>query len=382
LTGLWPRIKLALQYLIEQDGNGDGLIENRQHNTLDVDLYGPSSWLSSLYLAALSSGEAMAKEMMDIEFADECRRILKIGYDNFSKRLWNGEYFIQIPTPGHPDALVYGDGCEVDQVIGEAWRWQIGLNQNGSPRLFDPKQTKQALEAVYKYNFLPDVGPFRDKYTAGMWYALPGEGGLVICTFPKGDRNQILGDKPTWAAMYFNECMTGFEYEVAAHMIAEGLVLEGLEIIRTVHDRYDPLRHNPWNEVECSDHYARCMAVYGAYHNLCGYEHHGPKGHIGFSPKLSPHRFKAAFTACSGWGTYEQSTSDENANYSIRLKYGFLELNSLAIEYNSQVGTKSVDITLDGKKVQAMIDQSGKRILISFDQKVKVNQGSKLTVKI
>ena len=33
----WPRIKLALEWLIEQDSDSDGLIEGKQHNTYDVD---------------------------------------------------------------------------------------------------------------------------------------------------------------------------------------------------------------------------------------------------------------------------------------------------------------------------------------------------------
>ena len=34
--------------------------------------------------------------------------------------------------------------------------------------------------------------------------------------------------------MYFNECMNGFEYQVAGHMIWEGMVLEGLAIARPI----------------------------------------------------------------------------------------------------------------------------------------------------
>jgi non-lysosomal glucosylceramidase len=36
----WPKIKLATQWLIAKDGNGDGLIESNQHNTLDSDWFG------------------------------------------------------------------------------------------------------------------------------------------------------------------------------------------------------------------------------------------------------------------------------------------------------------------------------------------------------
>jgi len=43
-------------------------------------------------------------------------------------------------------------------------------------------------------------------------------------------------------------------------MIWEGMVMEGLAVERAVHDRYHAAKRNPWNEVECGDHYARSMA--------------------------------------------------------------------------------------------------------------------------
>src|SRR6185436_17623945 len=100
----------------------------------------------------------------------------------------------------------------------------------------------------------------------GRWYALPGEAGLLMCTWPRGGAASATakgGD--AWAAGYFNECMSGFEHQVASHMVWEGLLLEGFAITRAIHERYDPARRNPWNEVECGDHYARAMASYGTF---------------------------------------------------------------------------------------------------------------------
>ncbi len=326
LHRVYPKAKKALEYLITQDANGDGIIENRQHNTLDVDLYGASSWLSSLYIAALRAGEEMAKEMKDLAFATQCRTIFERGSKNIAEKLWNGGYFIHDLQPGHPESLRYGDGCEVDQVMGQWWAWQVGLG-----RILDEQKTKKALGAIYRYNFLTDVGPFREENKPGRWYATPGEGGLLMCTFPKGDRKQIIGDNPTWASMYFNECMSGFEYEAAGHMVSEGMVQEGMAVTRAIHDRYSATKRNPWNEVECSDHYARCMAVYGVFVAACGFEHHGPKAHIGFDPKITPSSFKAAFTSAEGWGTYGQKIIGFQMEASLRIKHGTLRLKTLSL---------------------------------------------------
>ena len=117
---------------------------------------------------------------------------------------------------------------------------------------------------------------------------MPGEGGLLMCTWPRGDKADAQGKAPDWAFGYFNECMTGFEHQVAGHMIWEGMVTEGLAVERTIHDRYHPSRRNPWNEVECGDHYARAMASYGVFLAACGFEYHGPRGHLGFAPRITP----------------------------------------------------------------------------------------------
>ena len=43
--------------------------------------------------------------------------------------------------------------------------------------------------------------------------------------------------------------------------VYDGLVDEGLEIVRAVRARHDGARRNPWNEVECGNHYARSLAT-------------------------------------------------------------------------------------------------------------------------
>ena len=46
------------------------------------------------------------------------------------------------------------------------------------------------------------------------------------------------------------------------------------------------------------------MASYGVFLAACGYEYHGPKGHLAFAPRLTPEDFRAAFTAAEGWGRF------------------------------------------------------------------------------
>jgi len=305
LDRLYPKIKQATEYLIAQDPGGDGLLEGAQYNTLDAAWYGPMAWISSLYVAALRAAGAMASEQGDAAFAQRCGEVAARGSRNLVARLYNGEYFIHRPDPAHPEANNTNEGCHIDQLYGQAWAHQVGL-----PRIVPPKEARSAMVALYRHNFVKDVGAYRRAMKAiegGRWYAAPGEPGLIMCTFPRGGAERATGQgQDKWAAMYFNECMTGFEYQAAAHMIAEGLVEEGLAVVRAIHDRYSATKRNPYNEVECSDHYGRAMASFGAYLTLCGFRHHGPKGELSLDPKTGGERFRAAFLAAEGWGTYEQ----------------------------------------------------------------------------
>lgn len=332
LKRCWPRIRKSVEYLIHEDGNDDGLLEGAQYNTLDAAWYGPMGWLSSLYLAAVRAGQAMADELGDAEFSKRCATLVERGSRNLVEKLYDGEYFIHRQDPAHPEANNTNRGCHIDQVFGQSWAWQVGLG-----RVIPRDQTLSALRALWKYSFTPDVGLYREgikgTIKGGRWYAMAGEGGLLMCTFPKGGADQCTGKGgDAWAAGYFNECMNGFEYQVAGHMVWEGLVQEGLAITRMLHDRYHGSKRNPWNEIECGDHYARSMASYGIFLASCGFDYHGPKGRIGFAPRIAPENFRAAFTAAEGWGTYAQERTADSQKSTIQVRWGSLRLREIVLE--------------------------------------------------
>jgi len=170
LDRVWPRTKQAIEFLIRKDVGQNGLIHGPQHNTMDAAWYGEISWISSLYVAALLVGEQMATEINDLEFAAKCRKLAERGTQSISEQLFNGEYFVQKRDPRRPDVVGYYDCCDVDQALGQSWAWQVGLG-----RVLDREQTLSALDSLWKYNFTSDVGPFREAFPAGRWYALPGE---------------------------------------------------------------------------------------------------------------------------------------------------------------------------------------------------------------
>lgn len=376
LERTWPRIRKAIEWLIAKDGTGDGIIKGNQHNTLDTDWYGAIAWLSGLYLAALSAAQAMAEEVGDKDFEARCSGILEKGRKNIVSQLFEDGYFKNRVDPKHLDSINSGTGCEIDQVFGQSWAFQVGL-----PRVFPKEETVSALKSLWLYNFTPDVGPYRQAYKAGRWYAMPGEAGLLMCTFPRSDWDyvQAKGKGPEWAAGYFDECMNGFEYQVAGHMLWEGLLTEGLAIARAVHDRYHASKRNPWNEVECGDHYARSMASYGVYLAACGFEYHGPKGHLGFAPRLKPQDFKAAFTAAEGWGSFSQQLNAENMKCRFALHWGRLSLNTIALEVPPPLGN-SIQASLGQAPLSATTVRTGNRLLVSFNSRISLHQGQSLDI--
>lgn len=329
LRRIWPKVKKSIEHLILRDPNGDGILEGEQYNTLDASWYGEIAWLSSMYCAALRAGEAMASDMGDRAFAERCRGIAERGAKTITERLYNGEYFIHRLDPTHLDHINTNEGCHIDQVFGQSWAAQVGL-----PRVLPEAQTRRALESLWQYNVTPDVGVYRDGFKVlpgGRWYAMPGEGGLLMCTWPKGGAEKAAGKGDATFVGYFNECMTGFEYQVAAHMVAEGMLEKGLAVTRMIHDRYHAAKRNPFNEVECSSHYARAMASHGVYVSACGFDYHGPKGVLAFRPRLGADDFAAAFVTAEGWGVYRQQTAAGKAFAEVEVRWGSLRLTEVRV---------------------------------------------------
>ncbi|MDN5204273.1 GH116 family glycosyl hydrolase [Fulvivirgaceae bacterium BMA10] len=366
----WSKIKKGILYLIDQDkektGKTDGIIEGVQYNTLDRPWYGKIPWISTLYNACLRAGESMAHEMGDKAFAKICRNIASQGYKSLSEQLFNGEYFIQELDPEHPEAPNTNQGCYIDQILGEAWARQTNL-----PHIVPKEEAKSTLASIFKYNYLDDVGPYHDTATVAhvRYYALPGEPGVINCTFPKGGGEKAAGQKAgNWEHLtvgYFSENWTGLSNNLAGHMIAEGLMEEGLKVLWANHVRYAPEKRNPYNEIEYGNHYIRAMSSYAAFVSASGFSYHGPKGEIGFDPKINPENFKSAFVTAEGWGSFEQKRTPEKQTNKLKVNYGTVQLSKIILQDG---GTKraSVSLKINGESVKTKLKREGNQYHITW----------------
>lgn len=384
LTGIWPRVKKAMQYLIGHDGTPpNGIFETDQYNTLDATWYGEIPWISGLYVAALHAAAEMALDMGDNDFARQCRTIAASGSDYLDDMLWNSKYhyFEQKVDPKHADATNSNRGCYIDQMFGQTYTHQLGL----AP-VFDTKKADIALKSLYRNNFLPDARAYMGKsgIDGGRIFSTDGEAGTLMCSWPFGGADEAPGAGASSSVAYFNEVWTGTEWQFAAHLLHAGQVDEGMAVARAIYDRYSATKRNPYNEIECSDHYARSMMSHAAYLAALGFEHHGPRGHLGFAPKLAPNNFRAGFTVGAGWGSYAQQRHGAALQAQIELRYGHLDgLVTLALEVLGTIrhveatrsrGTKHQDLTVKTWHV------NGSRLLISFAAPVKLAAGDTLRV--
>jgi hypothetical protein len=165
-------------------------------------------------------------------------------------------------------------------------------------------------------------------------------------------------------------------------MAREGMLTESLAICRAVHERYHPAKHNPFNEIECGDHYARAMASWGVLTSLSGFDYHGPRGHIGFAPRLTPEDFKSVFTAAEGWGSFLQRTDANSLSARIEVVWGRLRLRSVSLDLPSNAQLTSAVVSASGGVIPATSHQQGRSVTLQLRTSTIVEQRTALDVEL
>jgi uncharacterized protein (DUF608 family) len=356
LRALWPQARKALEFCWIPggwDGDCDGVMEGCQHNTMDVEYYGPNPQMGTWYLGALRAMEEMAHYLGDDGFAAQCRGLFERGSQWMDEHLFNGEYYehdVRPPRDGaiippglrigmgaedlSDPALQLGAGCLVDQLVGQYMAHVCGLGY-----LLDRERVHRALQSIMKHNFKEG---FRDHFNHMRSFILGDESGLLMATYPRGRR-------PRRPFPYYNEVMTGFEYTAAVHMLYEGQIGDGLRCIRAIRDRYDGRKRSPFDEAECGHHYARAMASWAAVLALTGFHYSGVDRSMSFAAQDGLHFWSNGYA----WGTCSQATDDGAVQVDLQVLHGSLRLEHLEI---SGVGglTLEAPTTIDAGESVAM----------------------------
>lgn len=374
----WPRIRKAVEYLLARDaatsgGIPDGTLEDDQWNTYDCAIHGVSTFIGSYYLAALRAGEEMARRMGEEATASRFRAVFERGQKKLVDSCWNGEYFEQRLPDYEQRGNEYGPGCLSDQLIGQWWAHQLGLGY-----LLPREMVQSALRAIFKYNWLTDHTNWRHEWRK---FAGGKDKGLLVCTWPRGGR-------PARPILYCDEVWTGLEYQVAAHMVYEGMIEEALALVKGARDRYDgvprpPIPRNPWNEIECGGHYVRALSSWSLLLALSGFEYDGPRGVLRFAPRWEPGNFEAFFCASEGWGNLRQTRRAQTQRSEITIAAGRVRVAHLHLEAQVDgVGPGQVRITHNGKMLPADVQVNDHAVRIALRAPLILEAGERLSAVV
>jgi len=372
LDEMWPEVVRALEFgFAEWDEDADGVLDGAQWNTYDLYFYGHNTYCSLLYLAALRAVEQMATYRGDAELAERCRSRFDSGSAQIDRTLFNGEYYEQHFDETEPgaEARQYGRGCLSDQLFGQWWAHSLDLGY-----LLDPEKVRAALGSIYRYNFRHD---FVDHEQVPRVYASDWDKGLLTTTWPHGGRQE----QPM---LYCDEVWTGIEFQVAGHMIVEGMVEEAMQIIRAAYERHDGTYRSPWNEIECGDHYARPMSSWYMLEAAGGRVYHAPEGMLGFDPRVTPESFRSFFITAEGWGTFSQRRGEASQNNSLRVVWGELALRTLRLGLPEEAGdSPGVFVYLGGAEMTVESHVAVGRLAIDWrDALTLTPDADELTVRI
>ena len=387
LRELWPACGRSLEFAWREggwDADQDGVMEGEQHNTYDVEYFGPNPMMGAWYLGALRAAAAMARAAGDAEFADMCEGLAERGAEWIDANLFNGEYYEQqigVPPGGDGDPRMgpsweqgrnepryqVGSGCQVDQLVGQFFCHVAGLGH-----VLDADHVRETARAIFRHNFRASL---EEHWNIARTYALNDESALLICTWPRGGR-------PRYPFPYFSEVMTGFEYSAAVLMLYEGLLPEGLTAIKAIRDRYDGEKRSPWDEAECGHHYARAMASWAALPALSGFQYSGVTQEMAFAPKLNAEDFRCFWSCPTAWGQFTQAASSAGQNVRLEVLYGSLRLKTLRLELVGEGADLAVTAETD-QPIGASVSRDGRRLAVRFEPELELwPEGGPLNLRV
>ncbi len=381
LEEFWPKVKQAIAFAWIPGGwdeNRDGVMEGVQHNTYDVEFYGPNPLCEMYYLGALRAGEEMALAMNEKLIAAEYRRLFENGSAWVERNLFNGSYFIQ-RIEGRPAASIaaslrsgmgtedteqpqyqVGAGCLVDQLMGQYLAYVAGLGA-----LLDRRRIRETIDSIYRHNHKPNLF---NHDCVQRTFALNDEAAMVICDYTAAP------ERPKIPFPYYAEVMTGFEYTAASLMLFEGMSARGLECISDIRHRYDGERRNPWDEAECGHHYARAMAAWSGFLASSGFRYRGQKRRIEVEPRIAVENFRSFWASGTAWGTFSCSGSD----FSISPNEGFLLVKE--VQLAARAKENAVRVEIDGKPLTHRLNHEEHIATVILENELHLNAGQKLVV--
>ncbi len=385
LRKMWPRVKKGIEFAWIPggwDANRDGVLDGVQHNTYDVEFYGPNPLCGIYYLGALRAAEEMGRAAGDDASANEYRRLFDQGSRWVDANLFRGEFYIQQIRGFRPDQISpqlrsgmgsenteqpeyqVGAGCLIDQLLGQYLADIAGLGP-----LVLPQHVRTTLDSIYRYNYKRTLV---DHDTVQRTYALNDEAAVVVCDYGKAPRPHI-------PFPYYAEAWTGLEHSTAALMFYSGMIPQGVEYVENLRARYDGVKRNPWDEAECGHHYARAMSSWSSVVALSGFHYEGDRGHVIALPRLPHESFQCFWATGTGWGTYSlKRTQSGTVQFTVKTLAGTLPCKSCTL---AAPGSR-VTAQAAGKKITARLEKGKDAVTIHLEDPVQLQEGEQLEIAV
>ncbi len=368
LEKIYEPLKRLRSFIFSKfDPERKGIIEGEQPNTYDISTYGPNTFIGSLWLAALCALERLADIMNDDTTAQDVRERFERGKEGYDKILWNGEYYDHTILPGQTYENGWGKGCHSDQLIGVWWAKILDLGE-----ILPREHVKEALRSIYRFNFKESLEGIEQQPRR---FACEDEAGLLNCTWPYGGR-------PETPILYCDEVWTGIEYEIAALMFFEGMLDEGLRIVQAISARYDGSRRNPFNEIECGDHYVRALASWSMILALSGFHYDGIKKELTIKPGFTSPGVSLFFTTATGWGTFCSIFEKNHRFVLLSISAGYIDINGmyLPVEKTESGSCRTVQVVNHNAEVRADFTLEDEWVHIIFTQPIRASSSLEINI--
>jgi uncharacterized protein (DUF608 family) len=159
LAHFYESARRAIRYQYSLDDDQDGLVNEQAHvkpgelwpANQFYDIWpwaGTSAYVAGTWLATLACGEALAEEMKDTEFRDECRQWQIRGKAAYQAKLWTGQYYRLWYDPENTS----GEGTHNDVSLGNQLMGQWCVKIAGLSDVLPVDQITTALNSIEQLN--------------------------------------------------------------------------------------------------------------------------------------------------------------------------------------------------------------------------------------
>lgn len=384
LKEMWPRVKKAIEFAWIKKGwdpGQIGVMTGVQHNTYDIEFFGPNPFCSLYYLGALRASDEMAHAVGDASATSLYRPIFEQGSRWVDEHLFQGEFYIQQIRGYSADEIAsqlragmggadtkdpqfqVGSGCLADQLIGQYLAAVAGLGP-----LVSPHNIRTTMESIYRYNYKPTLV---DHECVQRTYALNEEGALMVCDYGKGERPRV-------PFPYFAEAWTGTEYLVASLLFYVGMIEEGIHVVTSARARYDGRKRNPWDEEECGHHYARAMSSWSTVVMLSGFHYAGDRAEVTVMPRQPGPTFRSFWSTGTGWGTFSLERHSKGAMLQIQVISGELTCTTCIVagpgmQASARFNTKTYPLR---------VEQEDKKAKLHFPETLTMTEGMRIEIEV